>query len=131
MSSTMTLYVLTISYHDVIDINGGVDYSTVLDDTIVERWFPHKPTLSEIKEVIPDLNGDVKWIALDEREVEIKKTTLLGIGNPVEIDESQPATTINGAPEYLEDYHLDVKLSEPTMMDPIELRRKADHYAES
>lgn len=49
----------------------------------------------------------------------------------MEIDESQPAITVNGAPEYLEDYRLDVKLSEPTMMDPIELRRKADHYADA
>ena len=49
----------------------------------------------------------------------------------VEVDESQPATTINGAPEHPEDYRLDAKLSEPTMMDPMELRRKADHYAES
>lgn len=72
MSSTTTLYVLTISY---------VDHSIVLDNTTVERWFPHKPTLSEIKEVIPDRKGDVNWIALDKREVEIKKTTLLGIAN--------------------------------------------------
>ena len=49
----------------------------------------------------------------------------------VEIDESQPAVTINGAPEYLKDYRLDVKLSEPTMMDPIELRRKVDHHADA
>lgn len=49
----------------------------------------------------------------------------------VEVDESQPAITINGAPEYLEDYRLDVKLSEPTMMDPIELRRKVDHHADA
>lgn len=84
MSSTMTLYVLTISYNDGSTINGGLDYSIVLDTTIVERWFPHKPTLSEIKEAIPDLNGDIKWIALDEREVEIKKTTLLDITNEIE-----------------------------------------------
>ena len=74
MSSTMTLYVLTI--------NGGVDHSIVLDYATVERWFPHKPTLSEIKEAIQNLNGYVNWIALDKREVEIKKTTLLGITNP-------------------------------------------------
>ena len=54
-------------------------------DTTLERYFPYKPTLSEIKEAIPDLNGDVNWIALDEREVEIKKTTLLGITNPKNI----------------------------------------------
>lgn len=74
MSSTMTLYVLTI--------NGGVDHSIVLDYATVERWFPHKPTLSEIKEAIQNFNGYVNWIALDKREVEIKKTTLLGITNP-------------------------------------------------
>lgn len=34
---------------------------------------------------IPDLNGDINWIALDKREVEIKKTTLLGITNPKNI----------------------------------------------
>lgn len=49
------------------------------------RDFPYKPTLSEIKEAIPDLNGDINWIALDKREVEIKKTTLLGITNPKNI----------------------------------------------
>ena len=49
----------------------------------------------------------------------------------VEIDESQPTITINGAPEYPEDYRFDVKLSEPTMMDPIELRRKVDHHADA
>lgn len=49
----------------------------------------------------------------------------------MEIDKSQPANTINGAPEYLEDYHLNVKLNEPTMMDPIELRRKMDHHADA
>ena len=73
MSSTMTLYVLTIGY---------VDHSIVLDNTTAEQWFPHKPTLSEIKEAIQNLNGYVNWIALDKREVEIKKTTLLGITNP-------------------------------------------------
>ena len=84
MSSTTTLYVLTISYRDGFTTSGGWDYSIVLDDTIVERWFPHKPTLSEIKESIPDFNGDVKWIALDKREVKIKKTTLLNITNEIE-----------------------------------------------
>lgn len=76
MSSTTTLYVLTISYREGFTING---------DTTLERYFPYKPTLSEIKEAIPDLDGDVNWIALDEREVEIKKTTLLGITNPKNI----------------------------------------------
>ena len=82
MSSTTTLYVLTISYCEEFTINGAVDYSIVPDDTIVERWFPYKPTLSEIKEVIPDSNGGINWIALDKREVEIKKTTLLSITTP-------------------------------------------------
>lgn len=54
-------------------------------DTTLERYFPYKPTLSEIKEAIPDLNGDINWITLDKREVEIKKTTLLGITNPKNI----------------------------------------------
>lgn len=85
MSSTTTLYVLTISYREGFTINGTVDYSFVPRDVTFERYFPYKPTLSEIKEVIPDLNGDVNWIALDEREVEIKKTTLLGITNPKNI----------------------------------------------
>lgn len=82
MSSTTTLYVLTISYCKRFTINGAANHSIVPDDTIIEQWFPYKPTLSEIKEAIPDLNGDVNWIALDKREVEIKKTTLLGIANP-------------------------------------------------
>lgn len=82
MSSTTTLYVLTISYSEGFTINGAVDYSIVPKDITFERWFPYKPTLSEIKDAIPDLNGDVNWIALDKREVEIKKTTLLGITNP-------------------------------------------------
>lgn len=82
MSSTTTLYVLTISYREGFTINGAVDYSIVQKDITFERWFPYKPTLSEIKDAIPDLNGDVNWIALDKREVEIKKTTLLGITNP-------------------------------------------------
>ena len=47
----------------------------------------------------------------------------------LEVDESQPTITINGAPDYPEGYRFDVKLNEPTMMNPIELRRKADHYA--
>lgn len=85
MSSTTTLYVLTISYREGFTINGAVDYSIVPRDTTIERYFPYKPTLSEIKEAIPDLNGDVNWIALDEREVEIKKTTPLGITNPKNI----------------------------------------------
>lgn len=85
MSSTTTLYVLTISYCEEFTINGAVNYSIVPDDTIVERYFPYKPTISEIKEAIPDLNGDINWIALDKREVEIKKTTLLGITNPKNI----------------------------------------------
>lgn len=66
-------------------INGAVDYSIVPRDTTLERYFPYKPTLSEIKEAISDLNGDINWIALDKREVEIKKTTLLGITNPKNI----------------------------------------------
>ena len=82
MSSATTLYVLTISYREEFTINGAVDYSIVPNDITFERWFPYKPTLSEIKDAIPDLNGDVNWIALDKREVEIKKTTLLGITNP-------------------------------------------------
>lgn len=82
MSSTTTLYVLTISYREGFTIDGAVDYSIVPSDITFERYFPYKPTLSEIKEVIPDRNSDVNWIALDEREVEIKKTTLLGITNP-------------------------------------------------
>lgn len=49
----------------------------------------------------------------------------------VEIDESQPTITINGAPEYPEGYRFGVKLSEPIMMDPTELRKKVDHHAES
>lgn len=85
MSSTTTLYVLTISYREGFTINGAANHSIVPDDTIIEQWFPYKPTLSEIKEAIPDLNGDVNWIALDKREVEIKKTTLLGITNPKNI----------------------------------------------
>ena len=80
MSSTTTLYVLTIGYREEFTINGAVDYSIVPK----ERWFPYKPTLSEIKDAIPDLNGDVNWIALDKREVEIKKTTLLNITNEIE-----------------------------------------------
>lgn len=82
MSSTTTLYVLTISYHEGFTIDGDVDYTFVPRDVIFERYFTYKPTLSEIKEIIPDLNSDVNWIALDKREVEIKKTTLLGIANP-------------------------------------------------
>ena len=82
MSSATTLYVLTISYREEFTINEAVDYSIVPNDITFERWFPYKPTLSEIKDAIPDLNGDVNWIALDKREVEIKKTTLLGITNP-------------------------------------------------
>lgn len=85
MSSTTTLYVLTISYRKGFTINGAANHSIVPDDTIIEQWFPYKPTLSEIKEVIPDLNSDVNWIALDKREVEIKKITLLGITNPKNI----------------------------------------------
>lgn len=85
MSSTTTLYVLTISYREGFTINGAADYSIVPDDTIVEQWFPYKPTLSEIKEAISDLNSDVNWIALDEREVKIKKTKLLGITIPKNI----------------------------------------------
>lgn len=82
MSSTTTLYVLTISYREGFTINGAVDYSINPSDITLERYFRYKPTLSEIKEVIPDRNSDVNWIALDEREVEIKKTTPLGITNP-------------------------------------------------
>lgn len=85
MSSTTTLYVLTISYSEGFTINGAVDYSIVPKDITFERWFPYKPTLSEIKDAIPNLDGDVNWIALDKREVEIKKTTLLGITNPTTI----------------------------------------------
>ena len=81
MSSTTTLYVLTISYREGFTINGDVDYSIVPSDVTFERYFTCKPTLSEIKEAIPDRNGDVNWIALDEREIEIKKTTLLGIAD--------------------------------------------------
>lgn len=69
MNSTTTLYVLTISYRK---------------DSTFERWFPYKPALSEIKEAIQNLNSDVNWIALDKREVEIKKTTLLGITDEIE-----------------------------------------------
>lgn len=82
MSSTTTLYVLTIGYRKEFTINGAVDYSISPKDLTFERWFPYKPTLSEIKHAIPDLDVDVNWIALDKREVEIKKTTLLGITNP-------------------------------------------------
>lgn len=78
MSSTTTLYVLTIGYREGFTINGAVDYSIVPRDTTFERYFPYKPTLSEIK-------GDINWIALDKREVEIKKTTLLGITDPKNI----------------------------------------------
>lgn len=85
MSSTTTLYVLTIGYREGFTINGAVDYSIVPRDTTFERYFPYKPTLSEIKEAIPDLNGDINWIALDKREVEIKKTTLLAITDPKNI----------------------------------------------
>ena len=85
MSSTTTLYVLTISYSEGFTINGAVDYSIVPKDITFERWFPYKPTLSEIKDAISNLNGDVNWIALDKREVKIKKTTLLGITNPTTI----------------------------------------------
>lgn len=74
MSSTTTLYVLTISYREGFTINGAVN--NFARDTTLERYFPYKPTLSEIKEAISDL---------DEREVEIKKTTLLGITNPKNI----------------------------------------------
>lgn len=82
MSSTTKLYTLTISYREMFTINGAVDYSISPKDLTFERYFPYKPMLSEIKEAIPNLNVDVNWIALDEREVEIKKTTLLGITNP-------------------------------------------------
>jgi len=82
MSSTTTLYVLTISYREGFTIEGDADYSIAPKDVTFERYFTYKPTISEIKEVIPDLNGDVNWIALDKREVEIKKTTLLGIADP-------------------------------------------------
>lgn len=49
----------------------------------------------------------------------------------VEVDECEPhyIRTINGVPMDSDDYHISVKLSDPTMMDPIELRRKADHHA--
>ena len=84
MSSTTTLYVLTISYREEFTINGAIGYSVNPHDITLERYFPYKPTLSDIKEAIPDRKGDRNWIALDEREVEIKKTTLLGITNEVE-----------------------------------------------
>lgn len=51
----------------------------------------------------------------------------------VEIDECEPnyIRTVNGVPMDSDDYHISVKLSDPTMMDPIELRRKADHHADA
>lgn len=63
MGSTTTLYVLTISYREGFTINGAVNNILGNDnfarDTTLERYFPYKPTLSEIKEAIPDLDGDV------------------------------------------------------------------------
>lgn len=47
----------------------------------------------------------------------------------VEVDESQHTMTINGAPEYPKGYHLDIKLNEPTMVDPITLLGKGDQHA--
>ena len=70
MSSTTTLYVLVIS----------------LGDTMVERWFTYKPTLSEINKAIPNFDDrEINWIALEKREVEIKNTTLLHLADPKKI----------------------------------------------
>ena len=51
----------------------------------------------------------------------------------LEVDEFEPhyIRTINGVPMDSDDYHISVKLSDPTMMDPIELQRKADHHADA
>ena len=49
----------------------------------------------------------------------------------VEVDESQHTMTINGAPEYPKGYHLDIKLNEPTMVDPATLLGKGDQHADA
>ena len=80
MSSTTTLYVLVISYHKNFTID---DHHISPGDEMFERWFPYKPMLSEIKEAIPNFDdSEINWIALEKREVEIKKTTLLHPADP-------------------------------------------------
>lgn len=82
-SSTTTLYVLVISYHKNFTLD---DHHISPGDEMVEQWFPYKPTLSEIKEAIPNFDdSEINWIALEKREVEIKKTTLLHLADPKKI----------------------------------------------
>lgn len=86
MNSTMTLYVLVIGYHENFIIDEAVSHRISTGDAMVERWFTYKPMLSEIKEAIPDFNDrEIDWIALEKREVEIKKTTLLRLADPKKI----------------------------------------------
>ena len=86
MSSTTILYVLVISYHEDFVYGENMNRSISLGDTMVERWFTYKPMLSEIKEAIPNLDDrEINWIALEKREVEIKKTTLLHLDDPNKI----------------------------------------------
>lgn len=86
MNSTTTLYVLVISYHKNFTIDEAVSHHISSGDEMVERWFTYKPMLSEIKEAIPNFDdSEINWIALEKREVEIKKTTLLHLADPKKI----------------------------------------------
>lgn len=79
MSDEETVYILKIGYRLTTTINLVPTYINGITDQVFEYRFDHRPSLEEIKGVMPDTDDTVFWIRLEEqvRSVKVESTEVL------------------------------------------------------